>query len=78
MSTLPHAIHVTDHAIVRYLERVKLIDMDIIRQEIASPVVQLAADFGAPVVILRTGHRVVVRDGCVPTILEKPKRRRQR
>jgi hypothetical protein len=65
-------LHVTDHAIVRYLERVKGIDMDIIRAELASPTAEIADKFGAPIVILSSGHRVVVRNGCVSTVLPKP------
>lgn len=70
------AIHVTDHAIVRYFERVLGVDIDLIRQELASPTAALADRIGAPVVILKTGHRAVVRDGCIQTVLSKRERRR--
>lgn len=65
--------HVTDHAIVRYFERVLGVDVDLIRQELASPTAALADRIGAPVVILKSGHRAVVRDGCVQTVLPKRK-----
>lgn len=67
--------HVTDHAIVRYLERVKGIDMDIIRAEIDTPTVEIAVEFGAPTVIGRDGHRRIIRDGVVQTVLPKRGRR---
>jgi len=66
-------LHVTDHALVRYLERVKGIDMDLIRAELASPTAHLAEAFGASHVILKTGERALIRDGCVQTVLPKRK-----
>lgn len=55
--------YVSDHAIVRHLERVYGLDVEAIRAEIASPVVHLAE-----------GTRVKIVDCCVTTVL--PKRRR--
>lgn len=69
-------IHVTDHAVVRYFERVLGVDVDLIRKELSSPTVQLADRIGAPFVILKSGHRAAIRDGCVQTILPKRERRR--
>jgi hypothetical protein len=67
---------VSDHAVVRYLERVYGIDMDVIRAEIVTPVVQLAEGFGCGTVVGRHGCRVMIRDGVVTTVV--PKRRRGR
>lgn len=67
--------HVTDHAIVRYLERVKGIDMDIVRADILSPAINVAIEFGAPTVIGRDGHRRVIVGGVVQTVLSKRGRR---
>jgi hypothetical protein len=64
-------MHVTDHAIVRHLERAYGVDIDAIRAEIASPVVQLAEGFGCGTVIGKNGTRVIIRDGCVSTVLPK-------
>ncbi|GGB14969.1 hypothetical protein GCM10011380_00470 [Sphingomonas metalli] len=69
---------VTDHAIVRYLERVHGIDMDVIRAEILTPVVQLAEGFGCGTVIGKNGCRVMIRDGVVTTIVPKPIRKGRR
>lgn len=69
---------VSDHACIRYLERVYGIDMDAIRAEIASPVVQLAEGFGAGTVIGKHGARILIRDGVVTTVLPKRQGRRSR
>jgi hypothetical protein len=62
---------VSDHAVVRYLERVYGIDMDAIRSEIATPVVMLAQGFGCGTVVGRNGCRVMIRDGVVTTVMPK-------
>jgi hypothetical protein len=67
--------HVTDHAIVRHLERAYGLDVDAIRAEICSPVVQLAEGFGCGTVIGKNGTRVIIRDGCVSTVLPKKDRK---
>lgn len=47
-------------------------------EAILCPAMQVAQDFGAPFVILSTGHRAVVRNGCVMTILTKKMGRERR
>lgn len=69
---------VSDHAIVRYMERVYGIDMDAIRAEIATPVVQIAEGFGCGTIIGKHGARILVRDGVVTTVLSKRMGRRSR
>lgn len=61
-------IHVTDHALVRWLERVAKIDVAAIRAEIAShvPTGTVKAD-----IKLHDGTRVCVDQGMVKTV--KPK-----
>lgn len=51
-------IHITEHAVYRYLERVKGIDMDAVRAEIAAKIA-VAEAFGT---LEPTG---VIVDGCV-------------
>lgn len=70
--------HVTDHAIVRHLERAYGLDVDAIRAEIATPVVQLAEGFGCGTVIGKNGTRVVIEGGVVVTVLPKRYGRRPR
>lgn len=68
--TMPH---ITDHAILRYLERSYGLNVDAIRAEMATPVVELASGFGCGTVVGRNGCRLIIRDGIVATVL--PKRR---
>lgn len=69
--------HVSDHAVLRHLERVYGLDVDAIRAEIATPVVALAEGFGCGTVIGKNGTRVMIRDGVVTTVLPKRERRRR-
>lgn len=62
---------VSDHAVLRYLERVKGVDVERIRAEMNSPALALADTFGAPVLIGRDGERLVIRDGVVVTVIAK-------
>lgn len=62
---------ISDHAVLRYLERVKGIDMAAIRAEMRSPALETARDFGAPVVIGRNGERLIIENGVVVTVIGK-------
>jgi hypothetical protein len=62
-------LYVTSHAIQRYQERVCLCSDDDARQALSGAVMVMAADFGAGVVRLGTGQRVLIRDHSVITIL---------
>lgn len=68
-------VAVTDHARVKYLEHVVGIDMVLVDQAIRSPAMEVARDFGASTVIMKTGHKAIIRDGAVVTIFEKGRRR---
>lgn len=77
---MKHRRHlVTDHAVIRYLERVKGVDIDVVRAEI-SELVETARDLGASgavvagwsykikdgnVVTVRAAHSPCIRTGCV-------------
>lgn len=63
--------HISDHAILRYLERVKGVDIGAIRAEMTTPALAKADDFGCPVLIGRSGERLVIRDGIVVTVIAK-------
>jgi len=54
--------HITDHAIVRFLERVYHVDMDAIRAEMNSTAVIAAIEFGCDTVKLGCGARLKIRD----------------
>ena len=68
----PDAV-ISDHAVVRYLERAYGLDVDAIRAEMAQSL-KPAIEFGASVVQTH-GVRLVLRDGfyCVTAL---PRRRR--
>lgn len=57
--------HVTDHAVLRYLERVHGIDIDAVREEV-SHLVDLAVEMGAGAVVV-DGLKYVLRDEVVIT-----------
>jgi hypothetical protein len=60
---------VSDHALLRYLQRVKGVDLDAIRAEILSPTMRAAIQAGASAVNIN-GHLYAIRnDGCVVTVL---------
>lgn len=64
--------HVSDHALLRFLERVKGVDLDAIRAEILSPLVKCAIKAGASAVII-DGHRCPVSPhGTITTIMPRP------
>ncbi len=63
--------HITEHAIIRWLERVKGIDMDAVRAEMNTPSLAKACEFGCPVLIGRYGERLVIREGKVVTVIAK-------
>ncbi|WP_336802006.1 hypothetical protein [Kaistia sp. MMO-174] len=67
------AISVTDHAVLRFMERVHDLDIDAIRQRIAERVersVELATslDGEGTVTVVKDGFRYVVKGGTVVTI----------
>ena len=67
---MPEPVTVSRHAMDRYRERVADLSDAEIFARLSSPTVELAAEFGAPFVKLPTGHRVLIREGTVVTILD--------
>lgn len=59
---------VSDHAVIRYLERVQGVDVEAVRREI-SQVVATAEDHPGASGVVLNGLRYKVRDGVVTTIL---------
>lgn len=60
--------HVTDHAVLRYLERVKGIDIDAVRDELGR-VVDRAIELGAGAAIV-DGVKYVLNDKTIVTCTE--------
>lgn len=65
MKSRPH--HVTEHALVRYMERVKGIDVEAYRREIAR-IAARADDHDGASAVLKDGFRYVLVDGRVVTV----------
>jgi len=67
---MPEPLTVTRHAMDRYRERVAdLTDREIFTV-LSGPTFELAAEIGAPFVKLPSGHRALIRDSTVITILD--------
>jgi len=62
---------ICDHAVLRYLERVYGVDVEAVREEMRSPALETANDFGAATVIKGNGGRLILRSGVVVTTLPK-------
>lgn len=64
-------LDISDHAVLRYLERVKGVSIEAIKAEMRTPGLDHAERFGAPVLIGRHGERLVIQNGVVVTVIEK-------
>lgn len=62
---------ISDHAVLRFIERVYGVDIDRVRAEMDSPALAKAVEFGSRVLIGRHGERLVIRDGIVVTVIGK-------
>lgn len=60
---------VTDHAIQRYQERVEPCTEDEARSKLSNTRIASIISFGAKMFRLGTGHRVIVNDGVIITVL---------
>ena len=57
----------SDHAALRYQQRIADIPRDAIEQAIDTPAFRAAMEIGARAVILGSGHRAIIKDGVVVT-----------
>ena len=60
-------LHITDHAVIRYLERVRGVDIDAVRREISTKTA-LIQDYPGATGILVDGFRYVIANGAILTI----------
>lgn len=69
-------IPVTDHAVLRYLERVEGVDVERVRREIGRRV-DRAVNLGASGTVIEGFHYVISDEGAVVTVIEpnRPDRR---
>lgn len=70
--------HVTDHAVLRYLERHHGIDVEAIRLSMNVRGIDVAAEFGCATVKLGNGARLKLRGDVACTCFEARKHRRVR
>ena len=64
-------IHISQHAIERYQERIANVPDEVAREALSCPAVIAAADFGASSVRLGSGVRIVLVGRSVVTVLPK-------
>lgn len=64
-------IHVTNHSIIRYQERVSPVSIDEARRILSSEMIARACAFGARFVRLGTGQRIVLEGYSVVTVLPR-------
>jgi hypothetical protein len=64
-------ITITDHAVIRYLERVKGIDISAVRDEMRSAGLEAAITMGAETLKLGNGCRLRIVNETVVTVLPK-------
>ena len=67
---------ITDHAVLRYLERKYGFDIEKIRKEMLTPAVSLAISSGAQGIQVH-GGRMVIKQGVVVSFLPGTSRRRK-
>lgn len=62
-------VQVSDHAVLRFLERVRGIDVEAVRAEMRCQAVKVADQFGCATVKRADGFRLILRNGSVVTVL---------
>lgn len=62
-------LHITDHAMLRYRQRVADVPNDAIQAALSGRAFEAGANYPRCAVILPTGHRAVMRSGAVITVL---------
>jgi hypothetical protein len=68
---------VSKHAVMRYQQRVADLPAEIVRAILSTPAIVCAANFGAQFVRLSSGHRIVIEEHVVVTILPPDHFRKQ-
>jgi hypothetical protein len=63
--------YISDHAVLRYLERVHGIDVEAIRKTMMSPAVHAAVMIGGDTVKLSSGARLKLQGHVVQTVLSR-------
>lgn len=61
--------NISDHAIIRFLERVYGVDIEAVKREMQSPALAAAERFGCSTIKRGDGTRLKLREGVVTTVL---------
>ena len=69
MMSADRCVHITAHAIERYIERVASVTPEQAAQALDSPAVRCAAEIGARFVRLHGGQRIVLQGWTVVTVM---------
>lgn len=72
-------VRISDHAVIRYLERHYGFDFEAVRREMDTPALQLAGEMGAEA-LKWNGGRLIIRDQCAVTFLanKMPPKKKER
>lgn len=68
----------TDHAVLRWLERVAGVDIEGIRTHLTAHGIEAAAGFGCDTIVLGDGTRLKLHGDVVCTVLEARKHKNHR
>lgn len=66
---------ISDHAVLRFVERALGIDVDAIRDRILTPTIRDAVSAGATAVTIE-GIKFLIKDGVIVTTIDKPEKAR--
>jgi hypothetical protein len=69
--------YVSDHAVLRYLERVEGVDIEAVRRKLSVDMIDKAAAFGCDTVVLGDGTRLKLHGNVVSTVLEARKHKHE-
>lgn len=67
--------YVSDHAVLRWLERVAGVDVEAVRRHLSVDAVDTAAKIGCGTVIMGDGVRLKLTGDVVSTVIEKKRRK---
>lgn len=73
---MPGGPIISAHAIERYQQRVRPCSDDEAREAMSTPFIRAAVAFGAHLIRLGSGHRLIIRNGAIITITPAQKHTR--
>jgi hypothetical protein len=70
--------YVTDHAVLRWLERVYGVDIEAVRQQMMTPGLAAAPAIGCDTIVMSNGARLKLTGDVVSTVICKRRKRHRR